>query len=76
MIYSALCEPEARAVMNMTLAPSERRTDSVAVKQALESETVAGSRKRERNGGNENSISCVCHWNSSVLVKTAALSRQ
>lgn len=25
MIYSALCEPEAGAVMNMTSAPSERR---------------------------------------------------
>lgn len=34
--------------MNMTLAPSERRTDSLAVKQALRSETVVGSRKRER----------------------------
>lgn len=45
VIYSALCEPEARAVMNMTSAPSERRTDSLAVKQALKSETVVGSRK-------------------------------
>ncbi len=51
MIYSALCEPEARAVMNMTLAPSERRTDSLAVKQALKSETVEGSRKREKGEG-------------------------
>lgn len=51
MIYSALYEPGARAVMNMTLAPSERRTDSLAVKQALKSETVVGSRKRERKGG-------------------------
>lgn len=40
MIYTALCEPEARAVMNMTSATSERRTESVAVKQALKSETV------------------------------------
>lgn len=76
MIYSALCEPEAGAVINMTLAPCERRTDSLAVKQALKSETLVGSRKRERKGGDENSISFLCHWNSSVLVKTAALSRQ
>lgn len=76
VIYSALCEPEAGAVMNMTLAPCERRTDSLAVKQALKSETLVGSRKRERKGGDENSISFLCHWNSSVLVKTAALSRQ
>ena len=50
MIYSALCEPEAGAVMNMTLAPCERRTDSRAVKQALKSETLVESRKRERKG--------------------------
>lgn len=37
-------------VMNMTLAPSERRTDSLAVKQALRSETVLGSRKRDGKG--------------------------
>lgn len=42
VIYFTLCEPEARAVMNMTLAPSERRTDSRAMKQALKSETVLG----------------------------------
>lgn len=38
-------------VMNMTLAPSERRTDSRAVKQALKSETVVGSRERRGKGG-------------------------
>lgn len=51
VIYSALCKPEAGAMMNMTLAPSEKRTDSLAVKQALRSEMVVGSRKRERKGG-------------------------
>lgn len=63
-------------MMNMTLAPSERRTDSLAMKQALKSEAVVGSRKRERKVENKNSISFSRHWNSSVLVKTAALSRQ
>lgn len=50
-IYSALCEPEAKAMMNMTLAPSEKRTDPIAVKQTLRSEMVVGSRKREKKGG-------------------------
>lgn len=59
-------------MMNMTSAPPESRADSLAVKQALKSETVEGSKKREK----EDSISQLCHWNSSVLVKTAALSRQ
>lgn len=36
----------------MTLAPSERRADSLAMKQALKSEAVVGSRKRERKGEN------------------------
>lgn len=45
VIYSTPCEPEARAVMNMTSAPSERRAHSLAVKQALKSETVVGSRE-------------------------------
>lgn len=35
-------------MMNMTSAPFERRTDSLAVKQALESETVVGSRKERK----------------------------
>lgn len=43
VIYSALCERETRAVMNMTSATSERRTESVAVKHAPQSETVSGS---------------------------------
>ena len=73
ILHSASQRP---GVMNMTVAPSERRTDSLAAKQALKSETVVGSRKREGRGRNENSISCLCHRNSSALVKTAALTRQ
>lgn len=56
VIYSALCELEARAVMNMTSATSERRTESVAVKQAVKSETVWGSREIYKKGGGMKSL--------------------
>lgn len=63
------------------------RTDSLAVKQALKSETVLESieiltKGRGRRagggggGGGEVSISSLHCWNSSAPVKTAALSRQ
>lgn len=79
MIYSAVCEPEASAVMNVTSAPSERRELSRCETSAKKWD---GAREHgninQRGGrrGGEVSISSLHCWNSSAPVKTAALSRQ
>lgn len=81
MIYSALLQARGQSCDEYDLSALwTGGTDSLAVKQALKSETVVESREILTKGGGggryEVSISCLHHWNSSALVKAAALSRQ